>query len=298
MARRKAGVSPIGRKPPPRAAFAVRYFELSDWPSIDPDKPLFLPKWVQVPLDPEEGGPPHTIFQPARLWTRGEFQKLDVEHERIRRGYHGPFFNQDWRVNDRIVEYLIERYHFTAYLPASHHGIFMRANSTVAQGALRRVRDSYQTAFHRRSIDVKAFMDCMETTVTKAWWKEMRLPNVQSASLAGPDVNKSLDFARFMDEGELAAAVLIVKWQGHPHRVMVSDTNTIFFYMEDEVRAISLADHVNRLLEACPGVITSTPLRSEPTAEDEEDDIPETTAGFDTPGLVATRKRDASEPSP
>lgn len=283
----RARKSPINKKPPPRAAFAVRFFGITDWPTIEDGQALVVPRHAQQPLEPDQGGAPRTVFDPNPQWRVAGFEKLDVVHERSRHGYHSPFYDQDWRVRTEIVNSLIERYRFTAYLPANRRGIYVRANSMVANGALRRVKESYGTAYEPRSVDVKKFIYCLQTSVSKAWWKEMRLPNVQSASLAGPNVHRSSDFARFMDEGELSAAVLSVEWDNLKYRVMVSDKNTIFFHMEDEARAISLAAHVNQLLESCPDVLgaiglarTVRPAVNGDQDDGDDEDEPEMAIGF------------------
>jgi hypothetical protein len=279
MPRKRAAI-----KPPPKAAFSVRYYEVTDWPEIQQGDELLVPRWVQTNINPEEGGPPHTLLRPAGLWRPTEFQKLDVEHERSKRSYSSPFYRQNWRVHDQVMNSVIERYTFTAYLPSHRRGIYMRANAMVAHGALKRIQESQATFdFRQRRVDVQQFIDCLQASVAKAWWRDMKLEHVSSASLAGLAVEQSPDYARFNEEGNLAAATLDIRWEGHLYQVMVSSLNTIFFFLSNEERATQLAAYVNELLLRCPGVVSSSTVRPPADDEDHGDDSsePDASQGYD-----------------
>ncbi|MBI4494910.1 MAG: hypothetical protein HY690_19215 [Chloroflexi bacterium] len=269
-----------GRKPPPKAAFAVRYFDVENWPSLEGGSALAVPLVRPMPLIPTVDRAPHTTLRPNALWRRGGFEKLDVIHERSRHAYAGPDTRQNWRFQEEIVNSVIERYEFTMYVPADRRGVYVRANRTVAEGALRRLRQELGVAYRRLFVDVKAFQEAYHSPVRRAWFNNLRILNVQSASLAGINVDRSDDFGRFLESGDLTSVGIAVEFDGHRHDVVVSQSNAIFFYMSDEPRAVQLACHVNSLLEPFSGVSGQDALGDSEVSTDEDGEGPDFTSGY------------------
>jgi hypothetical protein len=158
----------------------------------------------------------------------------------------------------------------------------MRANRTISEGALRAIRDRHGIAFERGEIDVKEFLERYKSEeVQRAWFNNLNIQNVQSASISGRNVDKSEDFGRYLDRGDLSAVQIVVLWDGLKYSVVVSQANAIFFYMRDEVRAIQLAGYVNSILRELPAVASSQAVSDASPEAELTEPGPELELGYD-----------------
>jgi hypothetical protein len=269
------------KKKPRNAAFAVRYYGLTDWPELTKGQSLST-SGTLFGDEPISGNAPRgTMFRPAELWRPSDFQKLEVTHERRKRGYTGPF-TQRWRTDDGLEDSVVEHYDFSAYLTADRRGIYMRANRTIAEGALRAIRNRHGIGFERGEIDVKEFLARYKSDeVQRAWFSNLNIANVQSVAISGKNVDKSEDFSRYLDRGDLSAVQIAVVWDAMRYNVVVSQANAIFFYMGDEARAIRLAGYVNGILRQLSDVVSIQPVTNPEPPLDEEEPGPDLSLGYE-----------------
>jgi hypothetical protein len=103
--------------------------------------------------------------------------------------------------------------------------------------------------FVRRTVDVAAFLQDFHGRVDAAYFNNLRIMNVTSATVYGHNVRASGEFEHCAGQGNLPAVSFQFEMDGVPRRVMVTEDGLVMFQLDNDPAALALADAVNAALD-------------------------------------------------
>lgn len=155
------------------------------------------------------------------------FRKYSAVHEVLR--------NVEARYKGDEIYRLIMRERFNMYHHEKSRYLLVAADKKACREMFRRFKESKVT-FVAEDLEIDLNRLKSETPkIIGGWFGELKLPDVSSVGLFGPDVGGSSEWERFEQIGEISTLYMPWEFKGQKHTVLITAERTVVIFPSVEL---------------------------------------------------------------
>jgi hypothetical protein len=193
----------------------------------------------------DEDADPATSIEMLGLSQHHDFERLVCEHEEWR--------DLEGRVHNKAISRLIEKRRFQLFRNRSERSLLFASGQRLAiiTRAMKRLAGPDLKIGHD-AIDVQRLLKAFKergATVRAAYFSELKVANVDSASLYGHAVDLSDEYSRLDMQGFLSGIMVEMPVGGAVEKFLVTHRRTVVAYRRlDEKQLLQFGLDVNQLI--------------------------------------------------